>query len=138
MRKLPVVARAQAGFTLIEVLVALAIVAIALAAVARASAVMTQNSGMLHDRALALLAAQSRLGELRLQGSLASGQAQVACDEGRLRLRCHQLVSPSPLPGVLRVQVVVSAALQPDWPLAQLETLVEQRPLASASAVAGH
>lgn len=54
------------GFTLIEVLVALAIVAIALAAAIRAVGLMTDGNGLLRDKSLALLAAESRLAELRL------------------------------------------------------------------------
>ena len=49
------------GFTLIEVLVALAIVAIALAAAIRAVGLMTDGNGLLRDKSLALLAAESRL-----------------------------------------------------------------------------
>ncbi|OLQ26841.1 type II secretion system protein GspI, partial [Pseudomonas aeruginosa] len=42
------------GFTLIEVLVALAIVAIALAAAIRAVGLMTDGNGLLRDKSLAL------------------------------------------------------------------------------------
>jgi len=47
----------QAGFTLIEVLVALAIIAVAMSAAVRVAGLMTQSNGLLRDRSIALLAA---------------------------------------------------------------------------------
>ena len=74
----------QAGFTLIEVLVALAIIAVAMSAAVRVAGLMTQSNGLLRDRSIALLAAQSRLAELRLEGRLPSGMRAVECDQGRV------------------------------------------------------
>ncbi|MFP3519683.1 type II secretion system minor pseudopilin GspI, partial [Pseudomonas sp. SIMBA_077] len=45
--------RKQAGFTLIEVLVALAIIAVAMAAAVRVAGLMTQSNGLLRDKSLA-------------------------------------------------------------------------------------
>ena len=56
----------QRGFTLIEVLVALAIIAVAMAAALRATGVMSANNRALQDKTLALLAAQNALTQLRL------------------------------------------------------------------------
>jgi general secretion pathway protein I len=55
---------ASRGFTLIEVLVALAIAAIALAAVSRSAAVSTASASEIKLRALAGFVAENRLGEL--------------------------------------------------------------------------
>ncbi|MCW1248047.1 prepilin-type N-terminal cleavage/methylation domain-containing protein, partial [Pseudomonas sp. SAICEU22] len=44
----------QRGFTLIEVLVALLIVAVAMSAAVRASAQMSQSNALLRDRSMAL------------------------------------------------------------------------------------
>ena len=60
--------QAARGFTLIEVLIALAIVSIALAAVMRSVAVATDDQSRLRDRRPALLCAQDRWQELRLSG----------------------------------------------------------------------
>lgn len=66
--------RKEQGFTLIEVLVALAIIAVAMAAAVRVAGLMTQSNGLLRDKSIALLAGQSRLAELRLGGQLRSGK----------------------------------------------------------------
>jgi general secretion pathway protein I len=70
------------GFTLIEVLIALAIVSIALAAVMRSVAVATDDQSRLRDRRLALMCAQDRWQELRLGGSAAQ-DARQRCMQGR-------------------------------------------------------
>lgn len=85
--------RHAAGFTLVEVLVALAIVAVAMSAAVRAAGVATQGSGLLRDRALALLAARSELAEAQLQGRLRGGREVRDCDQGRLRLACVREVT---------------------------------------------
>ncbi|WP_144631036.1 type II secretion system minor pseudopilin GspI [Bordetella genomosp. 13] len=85
--------RAQAGFTLIEVLVALAIVGIALAAVMRTMGVMTQNNGKLRDRSLAMISAENRLNELDLEpGAPAPGAQRFACPQGYAHFMCEQRV----------------------------------------------
>jgi general secretion pathway protein I len=56
--------RIAAGFTLLEVLVALAIVATALAAAVRASGVSVDSSAQVTERLLASWVAQNRLAEL--------------------------------------------------------------------------
>lgn len=85
--------RRQAGFTLIEVLVALAIVGIALAAVMRTMGVMTQNNGKLRDRSLAMMSAENRLNELDLEpGAPPPGGQRFACPQGRANFLCEQRV----------------------------------------------
>lgn len=79
--------RKEQGFTLIEVLVALAIIAVAMAAAVRVAGLMTQSNGLLRDKSIALLAAQSRLAELRLEGHFRGGKKTFECDQGRLKLR---------------------------------------------------
>lgn len=63
---------------MIEVLIALAIVAIALAAVMRSVAVATDDQSRLRDRRLALLCAQDRWQELRL-AALPPSDARLLC-----------------------------------------------------------
>ncbi|MDH0647973.1 type II secretion system minor pseudopilin GspI [Pseudomonas sp. GD03858] len=115
------------GFTLIEVLVALTIVAVAMAAAARASGLMTQGNGLLRDKGLALLAAQGRLCELRLEGGARPGVRQFECDQGHLRLRCEQRVTRSP-GGMLEVSLLVFDRQHAGPALARLQTLLGAHP----------
>ena len=110
------------GFTLIEVLVALAIIAVAMAAAVRVAGVMTQSNGLLRDKSMALLAAQSRLAELRLEGGLRSGKKTFECDQGRLKLRCEQTINADGR--LFQVAVRVLDASREAPPLAWLQTQV--------------
>ncbi|ABR82153.2 TPA: type II secretion system protein GspI [Pseudomonas aeruginosa] len=116
------------GFTLIEVLVALAIVAIALAAAIRAVGLMTDGNGLLRDKSLALLAAQSRLAELRLDGAVRPGESDFECSQGRLRLYCEQRVQATADPALLWVEIRVRAQREQAVPLARLNTLLSRVP----------
>ncbi|PJK32353.1 type II secretion system protein GspI [Pseudomonas sp. S10E 269] len=114
--------RKEQGFTLIEVLVALAIIAVAMAAAVRVAGLMTQSNGLLRDKSIALLAAQSRLAELRLEGHLRSGQKTFECDQGRLKLRCEQTINTDGRVFQINLQVLDASRAAP--PLARLETQV--------------
>lgn len=118
--------RKERGFTLIEVLVALAIIAVALSAAARVASLMTQSNGLLRDRSIALLSAQSRLAELRLEGRLSPGLKAFDCDQGRLQLRCEQTISSTADKRLLHVTLRVSDRKNEAPPLARLETLIGQ------------
>ncbi|WP_426236416.1 type II secretion system minor pseudopilin GspI [Pseudomonas sp. TWP3-2] len=114
----------EAGFTLIEVLVALAIIAVAMSAAVRVAGIMTQSSGLLRDRSIALIAAQSRMAELRLEGRLPLGMKAMECDQGRLLLRCEQVIGAAQNGRLLRVGVQVFDRGQDGPALARLETLL--------------
>lgn len=116
----------QAGFTLIEVLVALAIIAVAMSAAVRVAGLMTQSSGVLRDRSIAMIAAQSRMAELRLEGKLPMGVKAVECDQGRLLLRCEQVIGGVENGRLLKVGVQVFDRSQEAPPLARLETLLSR------------
>lgn len=116
--------RKEQGFTLIEVLVALAIIAVAMAAAVRVAGLMTQSNGLLRDRSMALLSAQSRLAELRLEGQLPRGHKAFDCDQGRLQLRCEQSITSSADGRLMRVTVQVSERKREAPPLARVETLL--------------
>jgi general secretion pathway protein I len=97
------------GFTLVEVLVALAIVAIALGAGLRASGVLTDNAQRLSDVIAAQWCADNQLTGLRLTRSFPGvGDADFPCEQlGRTYL--GKLVTrPTPNPGFRRVDVHVS------------------------------
>lgn len=115
---------AQAGFTLIEVLVALAIIAVAMSAAVRVAAVMTQSNGLLRDKSIALLAARSQLAQLRLEGHSTPGIKVFECDQGRLLLRCEQNLRAAENGRMLKVELSVSDRSREAPPLARLETLL--------------
>ncbi|AKP90986.1 MULTISPECIES: type II secretion system minor pseudopilin GspI [Achromobacter] len=86
----------QRGFTLIEVLVALAIIAVAMGAALRATGVMAANNRALQDKTLALLAAQNALTQLRLEQTLPrAGSQTVPCPQGGLALQCELVFTNS-------------------------------------------
>ena len=118
----------EEGFTLIEVLVALAIIAVAMSAAVRVAGLMTQSSGVLRDRSVAMIAAQSRMAELRLEGRLPNGMKAVECDQGRLMLRCEQVIAGAENGRLLKVGIQVFDRNQDAPPLARLETLLTRPP----------
>lgn len=111
--------RKQQGFTLIEVLIALAIVAIALAAVMRSVAVATDDQSRLRDRRLALLCAQDRWQELRLAAQ-PPGDARLLCLQGRTRFLVQQHLG-SGADGQPQLELSVVAEDAPKQSLARLQ-----------------
>jgi general secretion pathway protein I len=107
-RRLPRV-RAARGFTMIEVLVALAIVAIALAASLRAVGSLAASEADLHDRLLAGWSADNALAQLHLTHAWPDvGESRFECSQGNLQLTCVQTVSTTPNPVFRRVEVSVT------------------------------
>ena len=97
------------GFTLIEVLVALAIVAIALGAGLRATAALVQNSQRQSDILLATLCAENELDKLRLAQQMPGvGDTSVSCEQAGVVLDVADSVRPTPNPNFLRVDTRVS------------------------------
>ncbi|WP_251864128.1 type II secretion system minor pseudopilin GspI [Achromobacter sp. Marseille-Q4962] len=102
---------AQAGFTLIEVLVALAIIAVALGAALRATGLMAANNRALADRTLALVSAQNALAQLRLEGALPQAGARTQdCPQGGLAMRCELVFTNSMNRSFRQVEVRVRDA----------------------------
>ena len=83
--------RSAAGFTLIEVLVALFVVATALAALGFAGARALSNQVVLEERTFAVWAADNQLAEARLQSSIQpetrSGSVRIGSRDWRWRRR---------------------------------------------------
>ena len=101
--------RAAAGFTLIEVMVALAIVAIALAAGSRAASSVVDTSQRLNDVVLAQWCADNQLTEMRLLDQLpAVGKTPFSCSELGREFKGTVLVQPTPNPSFRRVDATVS------------------------------
>ena len=101
--------RAAAGFTLIEVMVALAIVAIALAAGSRAASSVVDTSQRLNDVVLGQWCADNQLTEMRLLDQLpAFGKTPFSCSELGREFKGTVLVQPTPNPSFRRVDATVS------------------------------
>jgi general secretion pathway protein I len=110
----------QVGFTLVEVLVALAILAIALSAAVRAASVAADSAYESKLRTLATWIAQNRISELTSQVLVSnalpgSGDSDGRSIEAGIELAWTQKISDTPNPGFRRVEVKV---LRPQPPSA--------------------
>ena len=102
------------GFTLIEVLVALAIVALALMAGARVSASLTHNAQRQSDAMLAQICADNALIQLRLSQQLPSvGETHIACEQASQTFDVALTVNTTPNPAFRRVDGQVFGARYP-------------------------
>jgi general secretion pathway protein I len=118
---------AQTGFTLIEVLVALAIISIALAACMRALGVSASGAQAMQQRSLALQAAENRVAELRLLRAFpAPGRKTEPCRQGPLALVCEQEFQNT-MNGNFRL-VIVRVRLAQGPVLAELNGLLSSLP----------
>ena len=97
-----------AGFTLLEVLVALVIVGTSLGASLRAVGSLTQNSSDLRTSMMATWSAENRLSQIRLAHEWPPlGQRRFDCAQGELLLVCEENVFATPNPYFRRVEVSV-------------------------------
>jgi len=109
------------GFTLIEMLVALAIVAVALLASLRAVGTMAQTSAELRLRLLAQVSAENRIAELRAARAFPGiGSRTVACPQGRVPLECVEEAKATPNPLFRRIEVRVYVGEDRDRVLAEM------------------
>lgn len=111
------------GFTLVEVLVALAIVAIALMAGLKATTALTRNAERQTDVVLAHLCAQNQLVQIRLARQMPSiGDSSSTCEQAGRRFVVRLSVSPTPNPQFRRADAQVFDAQQ--LPVLRLSTIV--------------
>lgn len=96
------------GFTLVEVLVALAIVAIALTAGLQASSALTANSQRQSAVLLAHICAENELVKARLSRQFPDiGEGRAACDQANRHFEVAVGVLPTPNPNFRRVDAQV-------------------------------
>ncbi len=102
------------GFTLIEVLVALAIVAVSVMAGIRAAGSMTRNADRQWQVLLAQVCADNALYRLRLGSTLPNvGESRVTCPQAELALDVVLTVQTTPNPSFRRVDAQVFLQTMP-------------------------
>ncbi|SNS18315.1 type II secretion system protein I (GspI) [Noviherbaspirillum humi] len=117
--------RRTAGFTLLEVLVALVIVGTALGSSLRAVGSLTQNSSGLRTSMMATWSAENRLAQIRLAKEYPPvGKRSFECPQGTLNLVCEEEVLSTPNPFFRRVEVSVFDAEQTDRRIIKLAQIV--------------
>lgn len=98
------------GFTLVETLVALSVVAIALTAGLQATGALTKLSERQGDQLLAQLCAENEMAKVRLSRQMPGvGTSVVACPQAGRTLFVAVEVLPTPNPNFRRVDVRVQA-----------------------------
>ena len=116
-------ARRAGGFTLIEVLVALTIVAITLGAGIKAAGALTTNTQRLGDVTAAQLCADNQLIGLRLAGLKPPvGDSDFTCVQLGQTFRGRLIVRPTPNP--LFVNVNAQIADEAGVPILELRTVL--------------
>lgn len=122
-------ALAHTGFTLVEVLVALAIVAVALAAGFRSVAQSAESATALKSRTLALWVAQNRLAVAQLESpSPSAGQRSGTETQAGAAFIWRETVSGTPNPAFRKIEIDVGDAVRPDYTLARLVGYLGQAP----------
>jgi general secretion pathway protein I len=115
------------GFTLIEILVAVAILAIAMAATTRAASLATDSAVDTRQRLLATWAAQNRVAQLRaLHIFPAVASTRLTAEQGNLALVIDETVTDTPNPIIRRVDLAVSDARDPARVLGRMTAYVSQ------------
>lgn len=115
-----------AGFTLVEVLVAVAIVAVALGAGIKAAGALVNNTQRLADVTAGQWCAENQLAALRLVRRLPPvGDSEFSCEQLGRAYRGRLVVRPTPNPNFRRVDAQM--ADEAGLPLLTLSTVLSAR-----------
>ena len=121
--------RLQSGFTLLESLIALAILAIALAAVLRATSAGTNHVDALRERLMADWVAQNRLALHAGRGDwLPVGTQQGENAQAGINFIWYEKISSTPNPAFRRIEVDVASSAAPQQMLRHLSGYLVQFP----------
>jgi general secretion pathway protein I len=119
-------ARGANGFTLLEIMVALFVLAVALAATARGLGAAIDTTAALRDRTLARWVAEDRLASLELQHAWPALDAKEGDAEmGGRAFRWREQASATPVDRMRRVELSVFLP-GADVPLTRLTAFVER------------
>lgn len=118
--------RAALGFTLVEVLIALGIVAVAMIATLRAVGAMSQTNSELRLRVLAQMSAENRINVVRASRTFpALGERSLPCPQGEAALICDEIVKTTPNTVFRRLEVRVHEP-NSGFVLAKLVTVIPE------------
>ncbi|MEN1728259.1 MAG: type II secretion system minor pseudopilin GspI [Pseudomonadota bacterium] len=109
--------RRAAGFSLLEVLVALLVVAISIAALSQVGGRSLDTQAEAEARTLALWVADNALAELRLDPSVSADRRQGSSTMGDRDWYWDALIQPAPGDQMLRVDVLVYAEASRESPV---------------------
>jgi general secretion pathway protein I len=118
----------ERGFTLVEVLVALAILGVALTAALRASSAATDSAAEFRQRLLAGWVAENRLAEYSFGLWPEVGEQEGVAEQAGARFRWAESVTATASPVFRRVDVRVYAAGEPQHALAHLVGYASRTP----------
>lgn len=117
------------GFTLLETLVALALLAIAMAAVLRATSAATLHVEALRIRVLAGWVAQNRLALHAARGDwLPTGTQNGEESQAGIALLWQETISATPNPAFRRIEVSVSDPADPQQALRRMSGFLVRSP----------
>ena len=117
--------RRTAGFTLLEVMIALAVFAVVSAALVRNAAVAVRQTTIIEERSLGIWVAENQLSQMRIQARSDENYPALGTNRYAVNLADRDWevvvkIAATENADIRRVEVEVSAAQQPDQVVADL------------------